>query len=41
MLSFAVFGIYSLVAPQQNVVDPPSQAHIKGDLPSNEHLPEL
>lgn len=41
MLSFAVFGIYSLVAPQQNVVDPPAQSQSKGDLPANENVPEL
>lgn len=41
LLSFAVFGIYSLVAPQQNVVDPPAQSQSKGDLPANENVPEL
>ena len=41
VLSFAVFGIYSLVVPQQNVVEPPAQSQNKEELPANENVPEL
>ncbi|MDD3192567.1 MAG: trypsin-like peptidase domain-containing protein [Oscillospiraceae bacterium] len=40
VLSFAVFGIYSLMMPQQNIIDAP-QSQPSGETSANENVPEL